>query len=108
MDDKDLSGKFLMVTLTREELMELPVDPPIAGNNSKFWLLGGTVDGQTAHLGLWVRVSIILDAEGETIQGPDKAASLLLMPWRILQRSVLLDKKPDQIEFPLGFRSGAR
>jgi len=108
MHDKDLSGKFLMVTLTREELMDLPVDPPIEGNSSKFWLLGGTVDGQTDHLGLWVRVSIIQDAEGETIPSSDKAASLLLMPWRILQRSVLLEKKPDKIEFPLGFRSGSR
>ncbi|HXJ77944.1 MAG TPA: hypothetical protein VMS64_04595 [Candidatus Methylomirabilis sp.] len=108
MPDKDLSGKFLMVTLTREELMELPVDPPIEGNNSRFWLLGGTVDGQTANLGLWVRVSTIQDAEGETLPGLDKAVSLLLMPWGILQRSVLVERKPDKIEFPLGFRSGSR
>lgn len=100
MTDKDLLGKFLLATLTKEELQQLPLDPP--PTDSHWWMVGGFVEGQTYPLGLWIRPTIVQDGSGARIRNlPEK--DLLLLPWDFIRRAILFEQQPEQIG-PVGFK----
>ena len=102
MDDIDLTGKFLTVALPADEARDLTLGPPRSDSSaSPYWVFGGTIEGQTSQLGLWLQISTIQDAKGTELSMPDNMG-LLLLPWSAVRRAILREKKPDQIA-PVGF-----
>ena len=107
MDDIDLIGKFLTVALHADEARDLTLGPPRSDSGvNPYWVLGGTIEGQTSQLGLWLQVSTIQDAKGVELAMPDNMG-LLLLPWNVVRRAILREKKPDQIA-PVGFIRNAK
>src|SRR5262245_9462080 len=103
----DLTGKFLTVALQADEARDLPLGPPRSnGSGSPYWVLGGTIEGQTSQLGLWLQVSTIQDAQGAELSMPDNMG-MLLLPWSVVRRAILREKKPDQIA-PASFIRSAK
>ena len=107
MDDIDLIGKFITVALHAEEARDLTLGPPRSESGfSPYWVLGGTIEGQTSQLGLWLQISTIQDAKGTELSMPDNMG-LLLLPWNVVRRAILREKKPDQIA-PVSFIRSAK
>jgi len=108
VNDTDLIGKFLTVALHADEARDLILAPPRSSDNgaNPYWVLGGTIEGQTSQLGLWLQVSNLQDAKGAELSRPDNMG-LLLLPWSVVRRAILREKKPDQIA-PVGFIRSAR
>ena len=103
----DLTGKFLTLALHADEARDLTLTLPRSdGGGNPYWVLGGTIEGQTSQLGLWLQVSTIQDAKGAELAMPDNMG-LLLLPWKVVRRAILRDKKPDQIA-PVGFIRSAK
>lgn len=95
----DLAGKYLTATVSDQSARRFFDLPGSSGPPDRQWTFVGKVEGETAGVGIWLRIEEVATPDGMIMPAPGPYTALIR--WESIIAAVVTAEKPSDLSVGL-------